>query len=74
MKKYVAVLCILIAFVFCSCTVDTSGYSYELISKSWGADLKGGGRVELSFKDGNASLILENGDLKKEIQEKAVQP
>lgn len=72
MKKYVAVLCVLTAFVFCSCTVDTSGYSYELISKSWEADLKGGGRVELSFNDGNASLILENGDLKKEISGKYI--
>lgn len=72
MKKFVAVLCIMVAFVFCSCTVDTSGYSYELVSNSWEANLKGGGRAELSFDDGNALLTLENGDLKKQISGKYI--
>lgn len=72
MKKFVAVLCIMLAFVCCSCTVDTSGYSYELTSKSWAANLEGGGRVELSFNNGNATLALENGNLKKEISGKYI--
>lgn len=59
MKKIVVVLCIMVAFVCCSCTADTSGYSYELTSKSWLANLDGGGRVELAFNDGNAVLTLD---------------
>lgn len=72
MKKIVVVLCIMFAFVCCSCTVDTSGYSYELTSKSWTANLEGGGRVELSFSNGNATLVLENNDLKKQISGKYI--
>lgn len=72
MKKFVALLCIMTSFVLCSCTVDTSGYSYELISSSWEKNLEGGGRVELSFEEDNASLILENGSLKKEIRGKYI--
>lgn len=72
MKKFVIVLCIMIAFVCCSCTADTSGYSYELTSKSWEANLECGGRVELSFDKGNAVLCLENGELKKQISGKYI--
>lgn len=72
MKKIVVVLCIMVAFVCCSCTVDTSGYSYELTSKQWEANLEGGGRVELVFNGDTATLILENGDLKKQIIGKCI--
>lgn len=72
MKKIVIVLCIMLAFVCCSCTVNTSGYSYELTSSLWEANLEGGGRVELFFNDGNAVLTLENGDLKKQISGKYI--
>ncbi|MCH5297485.1 MAG: hypothetical protein J1E85_07435 [Ruminococcus sp.] len=72
MKKIVVLLCIMVAFVCCSCTVDTSGYSYELTSKSWEANLEGGGRVELVFNDSNATLTLENRDLKKQISGKCI--
>lgn len=72
MKKIVALLCIMTSFIFCSCTVDTSGYSYELVSNSWEKNLEGGGSVELSFDKDNASLTLENGNLKKKINGKFI--
>ena len=47
---------------------DTTGYSYELTSSEWGATLKGGAEVKLSFNEDTALLSLQNGDLKSEIK------
>lgn len=72
MKKIVVVFCIMFALVCCSCTADTSGYTYELTSKSWKANSEGGGIAELTFNEDTATLVLENGDLKKQISGKYI--
>ena len=40
-KKFFAVFVCIICFIFCSCTADTSGESYELTSENWHGVLKG---------------------------------
>ncbi len=73
MKNFVAVLCtVLISFIFCSCSADTSGYITELTECDWIAENKGGARAELCFEGEKATLTLESGDLKKEISGKYV--
>ena len=61
-KKFFAVFVCIICFIFCSCTADTSGESYELTSESWHGVLKGGAEVSLSFSDNTAKLTLKSGE------------
>ena len=57
-KVFVCIIC----FIFCSCTADTSGESYELTSENWHGVLKGGAEVSLSFSDNTAKLTLKSGE------------
>ena len=61
-KKFFAVFVCIICFIFCSCTADTSGESYELTSENWHGVLKGGAEVSLSFSDNTAKLTLKSGE------------
>lgn len=72
MKKFVVILSIIICLLFCSCTADTSGYKYELTSKSWSAVLEGGARAELSFEGDIALLTLQSGGSTAQIKGKYV--
>ena len=67
MKKFVILLLISVCFLLCSCSADTSGYSNELTSSGWTAELDGGGRISLSFDGDNASLIMISGKDKAEL-------
>lgn len=67
MRKFATLVCVMLCIFLCSCTVDTSGYSYELTSKIWETECKGGAKIILSFDDENASLFIQNGELKSEI-------
>lgn len=67
MKKFVILLLIFVCFLLCSCSADTSGYSNELTSSGWTAELDGGGKINLSFNGDNALLILQSGKDKTEL-------
>ncbi len=68
MKKFVIMLCAIIMITLCSCSVDTSGYTYELTSNIWEAEFDGGGKAVLKFDDDTASLTMSNGDLQRSIE------
>ena len=51
-----------VCFVFCSCTADTSGESFEITSENWYGKLKGGAEVSLNFSDNQAELKLKSGE------------
>lgn len=72
MKRLTVIFLIVICMTFTSCMADTTGYSYELTSSEWGATLKGGAEVKLSFNEDTALLSLQNGDLKSEIKGKYI--
>ena len=55
MKKFVALICILLCLLLCSCSIATTGYSDELTLNSWCAKLD------------SASLTLKSGDETTEI-------
>ncbi len=67
MKKFVALICILLCLLLCSCSIATTGYSDELTLNSWCAKLDGGAEINLKFKDDSASLTLKSGDETTEI-------
>ena len=67
MKKFVILLLICLCFLLCSCSADTSGYQNELTCTDWSAELDGGGKINLSFDGGNASLIMMCGNDKAEL-------
>lgn len=67
MKKFVILLLICLCFLLCSCSADTSGYQNELTCTDWSAELDGGGKINLSFDGGNASLIMMSGKDKAEL-------
>ena len=62
MKKIVVPLICAVCFVFCSCTADTSGESFEITSENWYGKLKGGAEVSLNFSDNQAELKLKSGE------------
>lgn len=70
MKKFVALICVFLCFLLCSCTIATTGYSDELTLNSWSAKLDGGAEINLEFKDENASLTLKSGNDKTKISGK----
>ena len=72
MKKFVVIISIIICIVFCSCTQDTSGYSYELTSSSWKSTQKGGAEVSLTFDDDTANLSIKNADKSTQIKGKFI--
>jgi hypothetical protein len=72
MKKIVVAICILMTAFLCGCSVNTSGYTYELTSKRWLAELDGGARVELEFSDDTADLSITSADLQKHISGKYI--
>lgn len=72
MKNFVAVILILFCSMLCSCTTDTSGYSYELTSSKWGAELDGGAEVTLEFTGENACFAVSNADKNTEIKGKYI--
>ena len=67
MKKFVISLLICLCFLLCSCSADTSGYQNELTCTDWSAELDGGGKINLLFDGGNASLIMMSGKDKAEL-------
>ncbi len=62
MKKIVVPLICAVCFVFCSCTADTSGESFEITSENWYGKLKGGAEVSLNFSGNQAELKLKSGE------------
>lgn len=72
MKKFVVLLLILFCFLLSSCKQDTSGYSYELTSSSWKANLKGGADICLSFDEDIATLSIHNADKNTQIKGKFI--
>lgn len=72
MKKFVALFYLIICIMFCSCTQNTSGYSYELTSSKWKSTLEGGAEVSLSFDNEIASLSIKNSDKSTQIKGKFI--
>lgn len=72
MKKFVVTILIFCCITFSSCTADTSGYSNELTSGKWYAQLDGGAEVKLEFTDSNACFSINNADKKTEIKGKYI--
>ncbi len=70
MKKIVALFYLIICLMFCSCTENTSGYSYELTSSNWKTTLNGGAEVSLTFDDDTANLTIINADKSTQIKGK----
>ena len=60
MKKFVGTVIFSCILLLTGCQ-SRSGYIDELTSFAWKADLKGGGRVSLTFSGDTAALHLENG-------------
>ena len=58
MKKIVVPLICAGCFVFCSCTADTSGESFEITSENWYGKLKGGAEVSLNLKSGEDEMVI----------------
>ena len=72
MKKVVALFYLIICVMFCSCTQNTSGYSYELTSSKWKTTLNGGAEVSLSFSDDTANFTIKNSDKSTQIKGKFI--
>ena len=72
MKKFVALLCFFSITMLCGCSVDTSGYKYELVSNVWEAEPDSGARAVLQFDGDIATLELSNGDLQRKIEGKYI--
>ncbi len=70
MKKFVALFYLIVCIMFCSCTQNTSGYSYELTSSKWHKTLDGGAEVSLAFDDDIANLSIKNADKSTQIKGK----
>lgn len=62
MKKYVVVFLILSAFLFCSCSKDTSGCKTELTTSKWNKIYDSGAEVKLRFENDCAELSVNNAD------------
>lgn len=68
MKKFVVFFLALLTALCCSCTADTSGNTYELTSPRWEADLEGGAKLNLEFKDNSALLKIDNNGENTQIK------
>lgn len=72
MKKIVALFYLIICIMLCSCTQNTSGYSYELTSSKWHKTLDGGAEVSLTFDNDTANLSINNADKSTQIKGKFI--
>ena len=70
MKKFVTLFYLIICIMFCSCTQNTSGYSYELTSSNWHKTLDGGAEISLTFDDDTANFAIKNSDKSTQIKGK----
>ena len=72
MKKFVIILSFFLCFLFCGCSIDTSGYVQELTSSKWNVKLKGGAKLSLEFNEDYADFTIQNGELGTSIRGKYV--